>query len=69
MGIADIMDAKKIVLLVSGLNKAGAVKKILEGPVDESCPASILRKHHNTVVILDEKAASLIKEDRIPFDI
>jgi len=69
MGIADIMDAKKIVLLASGLNKARAVKKMLEGPIDESCPASILRKHPNTIVILDEKAASLLKEDRIPFDI
>lgn len=69
MGIADIIDAKKIVLLASGFNKAKAVKMMIEGQIDESCPASILKKHHNAVVILDKRAASLLKEDRIPFDI
>ncbi len=69
MGIADIMDAKKIVLLASGFNKAKAVKRMIEGPIDESCPASVLRKHHNATVILDKKAASLLKEDKILFSI
>ncbi len=69
MGIADIMDAKKIVLLASGSNKAKVVRRMIEGPINENCPASVLRKHHNATVILDKKAASLIREEESAFEI
>ena len=60
-GIGTIMKAKNILLIATGANKAQAVKDMLEGPVDESCPASILQKHDNVIVIIDEPAASLLK--------
>lgn len=59
-GIGTIMKAKNILLIATGANKAKAVKEMLEGPVDESCPASILQKHDNVTVIIDEPAASLL---------
>ncbi len=59
-GIGTIMKAKNILLIATGKNKANAVKEMLEGPVDEACPASILQKHNNVVVIIDEPAASLL---------
>lgn len=58
MGIKTIMKAKKILLIATGANKADAVKAMIEGEVDESCPASILQKHKDAVVILDKEAAS-----------
>ncbi|MCI1588956.1 MULTISPECIES: glucosamine-6-phosphate deaminase [Heyndrickxia] len=61
MGIQSIMAAKKIILLAFGANKAEAVKRMLEGSVDESCPASVLQKHPNVVVLADTEAASLLK--------
>ena len=61
-GIGTIMKAKNILLIATGANKAQAVKDMLEGPVDESCPASILQKHDNVIVIIDEPAASLLKK-------
>lgn len=60
MGIMSIMNAKKILLIASGSNKAEAVKKMIEGEIDPSCPASILQTHKNVVVLLDEAAASLL---------
>ena len=60
MGIADIMSAKKLLLLASGLNKAQAVKNMVQGEVSESCPASILQRHPDAIVILDKQAASLL---------
>ena len=60
MGIADIMSAKKLLLLASGLNKAHAVKNMVQGQVSEQCPASILQRHPDAIVILDKQAASLI---------
>ena len=60
MGIADIMAAERIVLLASGVNKAQAVYDMVKGDVSVTCPASILQRHHDATVILDEAAAYLL---------
>ena len=60
MGIKSIMQAKEILLIASGASKAEAIKAMLEGPVTEEMPASILQTHPNVIVIVDEEAASLI---------
>lgn len=57
MGLKDIMSAKFIILLASGAGKAGAVNAMINGPVSEDCPASILQKHPNVLVVTDEAAA------------
>ena len=59
-GIGTIMKAKNILLIATGANKAQAVKDMINGPVDETCPASILQKHDNVTIIVDEAAASLL---------
>lgn len=60
MGIADVMQAKSILLLANGANKAQAVKAMIQGEVTEDCPASILQRHDNVTVIIDKKAAELL---------
>ncbi|GER67441.1 glucosamine-6-phosphate deaminase [Weizmannia acidilactici] len=60
MGIASIMAAKKIVLLAFGKSKAEAVCRMINGPVDEACPASVLQTHPDVVVIADAEASSLL---------
>ena len=62
MGIASIMQAKRIVLVATGKNKAVAVKAMIEGPVDPKVPASILQMHRHATIILDEEAAALLKK-------
>ncbi len=57
MGIATIMDARRILLLATGANKAEAVSKMIEGPLTAMCPASILQMHERVTVLLDEDAA------------
>ena len=61
MGIKNIMQAKRIVMLISGKNKAETVKQLLTGPVTEKFPASILNNHPDVTVIIDEDAYSLMK--------
>ncbi|GGP07837.1 glucosamine-6-phosphate deaminase [Oceanobacillus neutriphilus] len=63
MGLADIMESEQILVASSGTRKAQAVKGVLEGPVSEDCPASILRKHPNVTFIMDEEAASLLTKN------
>jgi glucosamine-6-phosphate deaminase len=52
--------AKAWVCSVPDLRKAEAVKNALEGPISESCPASLVRRHPNSYVFLDAESASLL---------
>lgn len=62
MGIANIMNAKKVLMIANGENKADAVKALVEGEMNENCPASALQKHADFVLVLDEKAASKLEK-------
>jgi glucosamine-6-phosphate deaminase len=57
MGIASIMQAKRIVLLAWGSKKAEIVKKTIEGKISSDIPATYLQNHPNTTFVLDEDAA------------
>ena len=61
MGLKNIMNAKKILILASGANKAKAVYGMINGEVTESLPASVLQLHPDCTLIVDEAAASLLK--------
>lgn len=61
MGIATIMDARRILMLATGVNKADAVARMAEGPVTAMCPASILQMHERVTVLLDEAAATRLQ--------
>lgn len=60
MGIKAIMQAKKIVIIVSGANKAQIVKDAFFGPVTPQVPASVLQLHNDVTLVGDEAALSLI---------
>ena len=60
MGIADIMRAKKIVLIACGENKAEAVKMLLSEQVTTDFPASALHNHNDVIVVIDEAASKLL---------
>ncbi len=61
MGLQDIMEAKQIILLASGANKAEAVRDMVYGPISADCPASILQSHPNVIVVVDEAAGYYLK--------
>lgn len=60
MGIGTIMNAKKVLVVVSGKGKAQIVKDAFFGPITPKVPASILQLHPDVVLIGDEEALSLI---------
>lgn len=59
MGIQTIMQARRILIVISGEDKAEAVKNGFFGPITPQVPASILQLHPNVVAIVDEAALSL----------
>lgn len=58
MGIATILSARQIVLLVTGQSKAEALRQTLEDPVSMQMPSSALQLHNDVVVVADSGAAS-----------
>lgn len=54
------MRARHIVMIASGVKKAGIIKTLLEQVVDQDVPASILTLHPHFTLIVDEEAASLL---------
>ncbi len=64
MSIKQIMKSKNIICTVPDSRKAQAVKDCLEGDISSYHPASILRKHKNAFLFLDENSAKQLKEHR-----
>lgn len=60
MGIGSIMQAKRILIIAIGENKAKAIKQLIDGNVTPECPASVLQFHTDVTLMLDKGAASLI---------
>ncbi|MCQ6271746.1 glucosamine-6-phosphate deaminase [Pseudarthrobacter sp. R1] len=60
-GLGTIMDARHVILVATGAQKAQAVREFVEGPVSAICPASVLQFHPHATVLLDEAAASALK--------
>lgn len=62
MGIGTILEAKRIVLLASGAQKAHALAKAIEGPITAAVTASALQLHRDVTAIVDEAAATELQQ-------
>ena len=60
MGVESVFKARKVLLLVSGANKAEAVRAMLNGNLSTHCPASLLKLHPDVTLICDKAAYSLM---------
>lgn len=60
-GLGTILDARHVILLATGAQKAQAVRDFVEGPVAAICPASVLQFHPHATILLDEAAASALR--------
>lgn len=60
-GLGTILEARHVILLATGAQKAQAVRDLVEGPVAAICPASVLQLHPHVTVLLDEAAASSLR--------
>ncbi|MCL4365255.1 MAG: glucosamine-6-phosphate deaminase [Candidatus Marsarchaeota archaeon] len=58
MGINEIMESRRIMLLASGEEKSDAIRLAVRGGITSNVPASFLQEHDDTVFVLDKAAAS-----------
>ena len=57
MGMATILQARSVILLANGPNKASCVARVVNGPLTTDLPASFLQLHHDVDIVLDAAAA------------
>ena len=62
MGIGTMLDARAIVLVASGREKARAIGSIFEGRISTERPASVLQLHPNVEVLVDLRAAEKLPQ-------
>ncbi len=67
MGLSEMMDAKKIILVAWGEEKSDSIKQLVEGTISETIPASALQTHPNTKVIIDLNAADDLTRIKNPW--
>ena len=60
MGVKTVMQARSIILMAIGPAKAPIMKEMLQGPVTENVPASVLQLHPDVTVYMDYEAAKLL---------
>lgn len=58
LGVGSIMNARRVILVATGADKAGAVRKAIREDIDPATQASILRTHPNAIFLLDRAAAA-----------
>ncbi len=61
LGLRHLLESRTALLMASGVKKAAIIARALEDPVTTEVPASIIRKHRNGVTLVDEEAATMLK--------
>ena len=67
MGIQTILNAKRIMLMAWGTNKAEIIQKAVEGEISPLIPTTYLQYHENTTIVLDTEAASELTRIKTPW--
>ncbi|NIN71716.1 MAG: glucosamine-6-phosphate deaminase [Gemmatimonadetes bacterium] len=67
MGIASIVDARKVALIATGEHKAPIVRRAVEGEVSPDVSATYLQHHRNATVYLDLAAAAELTRIKTPW--
>jgi len=62
LGIRYIMEAKTVILQLNGSRKTGIVKRLMECEITPDFPASAIKSHLNSYLLLDKEAAESLKQ-------
>lgn len=67
MGVSTVRNAKRVILMGWGINKASILHKTIEGDISSQVPASYLQEHGNTTFVLDNGSASELTRIKTPW--
>ncbi|MGQ9621785.1 MAG: 6-phosphogluconolactonase, partial [Bacteroidales bacterium] len=58
VGVGTIMDAREVIIIASGANKARALKEVVEGSISHMWTCSIIQMHKKAIIVCDEAATA-----------
>ena len=61
VGVGTVLDAKEVLILCNGHNKARALQAAIEGPVTQAWTISALQQHQHGIIVCDEIACDELK--------
>jgi glucosamine-6-phosphate deaminase len=61
VGVGTVMDAREVVVIVSGHNKARALQQAVEEGVNHMCTLSCLQTHRRAIIVCDDAATEELK--------
>ncbi len=67
VGVGTVMDAKEVIIIISGYNKARALKEVVEGSISHMWTASILQMHQRGIIVCDEPATSELHVETVRY--
>ncbi len=67
VGVGTVMDAKEVVIIITGFNKARAVREVIEGSISHMWTVSMLQMHEHAVIALDEPATMELQVESVKY--
>jgi glucosamine-6-phosphate deaminase len=67
VGVGTVMDAREVVIIVSGRNKARALREAVEGGVNHMCTLSCLQMHRRAIIVCDDTATEELKVGTVKY--
>jgi glucosamine-6-phosphate deaminase len=67
VGVGTVMDAKEVLLIINGYNKARALREVLEGAISHMWTASMLQMHQHAVLACDEPSTMELKTETVQY--
>ena len=67
VGVGTIMDAREVLIIISGYNKARALREVVEGSISHMWTASILQMHQRGLIVCDQPSTSELHVETIKY--
>ena len=67
VGVGTVMDAREVVIIITGFNKARAVREVIEGGISHMWTVSMLQLHEHAIISLDEPATMELQVESVKY--
>jgi len=67
VGVGTVMDAEEVIIIISGYNKARALKEVVEGGISHMWTASIIQMHQKSIIVCDDPATSELHVETVRY--
>jgi glucosamine-6-phosphate deaminase len=67
VGVGTVMDAREVLIIITGFSKARAVREVIEGPVSHMWTVSMLQMHQHAIIALDEPATMELQVETVKY--